>query len=76
MTLVDRTLKAVNCFAVVRDMSHHNPQQTDIDEQQQDALQLVVIRDDLSQDGDSCLQHPELNAGPADTVSQSCCPQS
>ena len=55
-------MKAVDVAAVVRHIADHHPEESSIDEKQQDALKLVILRYDLAKNGDCCLQDPELDA--------------
>ena len=47
---------------VVWHITDHHPEKTTTDKKQQDALKLMILRYDLSKNGDGCLQDPKLDA--------------
>lgn len=47
---------------VVWHVPDHDPEQTNTDKKQQDALKLMILGYDLSKNGDCCLQDPKLDA--------------
>ena len=55
-------MKAVDGTAVVWYVADNHPQESNIDQEQQYALEFMIVRYDLSKNGDGCLQHPELDA--------------